>query len=125
MQTLANFFTGMIVAVFVFLFRLPSLIWSYSPTLVRGLATAACWAVLHCSLPDAVHQSHLQLHGSSPTLLRHWVARPSSLCPLPPLPLQWSGLAFFSLAAVAGVSVVASYLVRLQLGYSMHTVASC
>ncbi|PRW60003.1 hypothetical protein C2E21_1530 [Chlorella sorokiniana] len=55
LQTLVNFFSGMVVAVFVFLFRLPSLIWSYSPTL-------------------------------------------------------WSGLAFFSLAAVAGISVVASYL---------------
>lgn len=30
----------MIVAVFVFLFRLPSLIWSYSPTLVRTLMAA-------------------------------------------------------------------------------------
>ena len=30
----------MIVAVFVFLFRLPSLIWSYSPTLVRALMAA-------------------------------------------------------------------------------------
>ena len=34
-QTLLNFFTGMCVSVFVFLFSLPSLIWSYQAPLVR------------------------------------------------------------------------------------------
>ncbi|PSC71398.1 ATP-dependent helicase deoxyribonuclease subunit B [Micractinium conductrix] len=54
-RTLLNFFTGMCVSVFVFLFSLPSLIWSYQAPL-------------------------------------------------------WSGVAFFCLAAVAAVSVIASYL---------------
>lgn len=54
-QTLINFFTGMVVACFVFLIQLPSLIWSYQPAL-------------------------------------------------------WSGIAFFALAAVASISVIASYL---------------
>ncbi|KAL4426500.1 hypothetical protein ABPG77_008358 [Micractinium sp. CCAP 211/92] len=54
-RTLINFFTGMVVACFVFLIQLPSLIWSYQPAL-------------------------------------------------------WSGVAFFAAAAVASVSIIASYL---------------
>ncbi|KAL4458505.1 hypothetical protein ABPG75_013370 [Micractinium tetrahymenae] len=54
-RTLINFFTGMVVACFVFLIQLPSLIWSYQPAL-------------------------------------------------------WSGVAFFAAAAVASISVIASYL---------------
>ena len=48
-----------------------------------------------CRLPDTVHQAHdLQLHGSSPTLLRHWLARPSSLCPPSPIRIAVVGPGF-------------------------------
>lgn len=49
LQTLINFFTGMVVACFVFLVQLPSLIWSYQPALVRAGRN------LHLGRADSTH----------------------------------------------------------------------
>ena len=95
-QTLINFFTGMCVSVFVFLFQLPSLIWSYQPALVSP-GPALCCAALCCA---GVRPQPCSVSSCAPCLL--------CLCPL--CHLQWSGVAFFALAAVAAISVVAGYL---------------
>jgi hypothetical protein len=51
-QTVLNFVTGLSVSVFVFLAQLPSLIWSYQPTLVSDGDTSAfrCGAVVSNAL---------------------------------------------------------------------------
>lgn len=112
-QTVLNFVTGLSVSVFVFLAQLPSLIWSYQPTLVSDgdTSTFRCSAVVS----NALRAYCLHNMLSTPCGLRFTL-----------LLVQWAGISFFVLAGLAAVSVVASFLGLLvgaggALGYSLIT----
>lgn len=88
---------GVALACFVFLCRLPWMIWSYGPALVRGRGCGCCCG--GC------------LGGGRPRCCCGRQCAAADRARLPPRPrLQWSGAAFFVLCAVAAVSVVASYI---------------
>lgn len=112
-QTLLNFVAGLTVSVFVFVGRLPALIWSFSPSFV-STAHAYTGAVRGCTAKMLLWPEKLQCRQAD------------EACG-PPC-LQWSGLAFFLLASVSAVSVVAAYLGLLvgagtAVGYSAYSLA--